>query len=112
MQQWDFWLNQLFWLNTAIVLTVTLVSYLILRSLIGILSKRLATWAAGRQNKFYGFAVEMLRRTSRFLLFAFSLLLGLKLIELTPKSVSKEQHVLDVQRAITAFLVENFRRDS
>lgn len=85
MQQWDFWLNQLFWLNTAIVLTVTLVSYLILRSLIGILSKRLATWAAGRQNKFYGFAVEMLRRTSRFLLFAFSLLLGLKLIELTPK---------------------------
>jgi pimeloyl-ACP methyl ester carboxylesterase len=35
-----------------------------------------------------------------------------RLIELTPKSVSKEKHEADVQRAVTTFLVENFQRDS
>jgi pimeloyl-ACP methyl ester carboxylesterase len=34
-----------------------------------------------------------------------------QLIELTPKSVSKEQHAADVQRAITTFLIRNFHPD-
>ena len=34
---------------------------------------------------------------------------GAQLIELTPKSVSKEQHAADVQRAVTAFLIKNFQ---
>ena len=37
---------------------------------------------------------------------------GARLIELTPKSVSKEKHAADVERAVTTFLVENFKGDS
>ena len=37
---------------------------------------------------------------------------GAQLIEITPKSVSKEQHTADVQRALTDFLVGNFRAES
>ena len=33
---------------------------------------------------------------------------GAALVEVTPKSVSKEQHTADVQRALTDFLVKNF----
>jgi len=33
---------------------------------------------------------------------------GATLVEVTPKSVSKEQHTTDVQRALTDFLVKNF----
>jgi hypothetical protein len=33
---------------------------------------------------------------------------GAELVELTPKSINKEQHAADVQRALTAFLGKNF----
>jgi pimeloyl-ACP methyl ester carboxylesterase len=36
---------------------------------------------------------------------------GTQLVELTPKSVSMEQHAADVQRALSGFLLKNFSED-
>ena len=37
-----------------------------------------------------------------------SIISGAQLVELTPKSVSKERHAADVQRALSDFLTKNF----
>lgn len=82
MEQLDTLLGQSLWLRAAVVLLVTLACYWLLRTLIRVLSNRLRRWSSGSRNKFYGFAVEMLSRTSHLLLLFFALMLGLKLIGL------------------------------
>ncbi len=82
---WDVLLNESIWIDFAIVAAVTIISYWVLRSLVGILTRRLQAMAKGSKTRIYTFAAEMLARTSRLLIFAFSLLIGLKIVELSPR---------------------------
>jgi small-conductance mechanosensitive channel len=82
MQDWDFWLNQRLWVNVALVLFVSLTTYFVSRTLVNRLSSRLANWAQAQRKLRYRLVAEIFRQTSRLLLFAFSLLLALKLVEL------------------------------
>ncbi|UQY45812.1 mechanosensitive ion channel family protein [Erwinia sp. PK3-005] len=74
--------NQTFWFNTVIVVAGTAIIYWVLRSLIGFISSRLGRFENDHRSRFYNIAVEMLRTTSRLLLFIFSLLIAIKFIDL------------------------------
>ena len=76
--------NQTFWFNTVIVVAGTAIIYWLLRSLIGFISARLGKFSNDHRSRFYNIAVEMLRTTSRLLLFIFSLLIAIKFIDLPP----------------------------
>ncbi|ACO78218.1 Mechanosensitive ion channel family protein [Azotobacter vinelandii CA] len=80
---WQTLLNESLWTNLALLLAVTLASYWLLRGILGIVGRRMRTLAA--RGRFYGFIAEMLAHTSRLLVFAFSLLIGLKVAELSPR---------------------------
>lgn len=85
MERWALWFNQSTLLNLALVLGTALASYLLLRGLIGSLASRLSAWADKKQSRGYACAAAVLGQTKHVLIAAFSLLIGLKLVELSPK---------------------------
>ncbi|MGE4303426.1 MAG: mechanosensitive ion channel family protein [Novosphingobium sp.] len=89
---WDALLNETFWINMAIVVGITLVSYLVLRTILGIVTRRLNTLASRSKTQFLGIAAELLTRTSRLLILAFSLLIALKAVELPERWESTMSH--------------------
>jgi small-conductance mechanosensitive channel len=84
--------NQTFWFNTVIIVAGTVIIYWLLRSLIGFISARLGRFSNDHSSRFYNIAVEMLRTTSRLLLFIFSLLLALKFVDLPAAWHSRISH--------------------
>lgn len=88
----NFLLERTLWLNAGVVLIATLTLYFILRTLASKLSSQLANWAKGRRSLATTLAVETLRQTSRFLLFAFALLLALKLVSLPAQWAASLAH--------------------
>lgn len=92
---WETLLDQELWIDVAVILAVTFVCYWVLRTLLSLIARRLdkvAAKAEGSHARILGFATEMLRRTSRFLLFAFSLLIGLKAAELPDRWAAMLSH--------------------
>ncbi|WP_460425946.1 mechanosensitive ion channel family protein [Azotobacter armeniacus] len=81
--KWQALLNDTLWIKPALLLAVSFVSYWVLRSILGIVTRRLRALAP--HGRAYGFAAEMLAHTSRLLIFAFALLIGLKVVELSPR---------------------------
>ncbi|MBB3103368.1 mechanosensitive ion channel family protein [Azomonas macrocytogenes] len=84
--------NQTLWINLAVLLSITIASYLILRALLALATRRLNTLYERKHGKIYGFAAEMLGNTSRLLIFAFSLMLGLHVIKLADRWESNISH--------------------
>ncbi|MFC3606524.1 mechanosensitive ion channel family protein [Stutzerimonas tarimensis] len=82
---WDVLINQSFWTNLAILVTITLVSYWLLCAAQRIAVRRLRALHERTQGRTYGFAAEMLQGTSRLLVLAFSLMIGLKIVQLAPR---------------------------
>lgn len=80
---WDptYWMDGRLWLNLAVFLGATLVFHLLLRSLIGLIRRRLDAFPEGR-SRWPLLISRLLGRTSGLLLLAFSMLLALKLSEL------------------------------
>src|SRR3546814_20330877 len=85
-------LNETLWSNLAIVLWITIVSYLVLLTILGIVTRRLNKLATGSKTKFLGITAELLSRTSNLLILAFSLLIALKTVELSPRWESTMSH--------------------
>jgi small-conductance mechanosensitive channel len=75
-------LNQDFWINSAIIVFGTLVIYWLLRSMIRFISNRIASYGEQRNLRTTTIAVEILRSTSHLLLLIFSLLIALKFVDL------------------------------
>lgn len=83
MQDWTYWLEPGLWINFAIVLGATLIFHLLLRSAIGLIRRHLDAIPEAR-SRWPAFISRILGRTNGLLLFAFSLLLALKLADLPP----------------------------
>lgn len=82
---WEaFWTNSLLF-DLMILCVITIGSYILLTAVLGIVSRRLDGLAKHRRARSYFFAAELLRNTSRLLILAFSLLIGLKAVELSPR---------------------------
>jgi len=79
---WDVMYSQAFWLNVAIILGVTVVSYLLINAIVKLVTNRLRSLAKGSKTGFVTIAAEMLRHTSQVLIIALSLLIALKVVAL------------------------------
>lgn len=89
---WDAILNEILWINIAIVAGATLVSYLVLQTALKIVTNRLRKLSKGSPSGFTGMFAEMLSRTSQLLLIAMALLIGLKFAELPDRWESTMSH--------------------
>ncbi|HDZ55909.1 MAG TPA: mechanosensitive ion channel family protein [Pseudomonas xinjiangensis] len=90
---WNQGWNQGYWIDLAILLAVALASYCLLRAILGIISRRLDTLASHQSGtKIYFLLAKILRNTSRLLLMAFSLLIGLKMVEMPDRWESAMSH--------------------
>ncbi len=77
-------LNQTFWINSAIIVFGTLMMYWLLRTLIRFVSNRIAHYSEQRNHRVTTLLVEILRSTSQPLLLIFSLLIALRFVDLPP----------------------------
>lgn len=82
LSYWQSFLKHEQWVNVAVVAVITVIVYILLKFLLHFISTHLDKWADSKHQKIYSFAIEMLGRTRRLLLFIFSLLIALKFIEL------------------------------
>jgi len=82
MEQWNIWFDRDLWIAIGIVVVATAAIYTVLRSLVGIVHKRLTTWSKGQDGNWQHFVAVVIGRTNRTLLLAFSLLLALRLPDL------------------------------
>src|SRR5690606_14046115 len=89
---WETMLNEALWINIAIVAGATFVSYLVLQTVLKIVTSRLRKLSKGSPSGFAGIVAEMLSRTSQLLLIAMSLLIGLKFAELPDRWESAMSH--------------------
>ncbi|GAB6387043.1 mechanosensitive ion channel family protein [Stutzerimonas marianensis] len=89
---WDQMLNEQLWINIAIILGVTVVSYLVLQTVLRLITNRLRKLAKGSRSGFASIAAEMLSRTSHVLLIALSLLIALKVVQLPDRWESAMSH--------------------
>jgi len=91
LENWILGFNR-YLLDICLVAGLSVVSYLVLRTLLSIVSRRLGKFSDRHQNAWYGFASEVLGNTSRLLLAVFSLQIGMKLVELPPRWESAFAH--------------------
>lgn len=89
---WNGLLDETLWLNIALVSGATIVSYLVLQTILKVVTYRLHRLSKKSRSGFTGMAAEMLSRTSQVLLIAMSLLIGLKLAELPDRWESAMSH--------------------
>ena len=89
---WDLLLDEAFWINIAVVIGITLISYLVLSTILRAVTNRLRKLAETSKSGFAEIAAEMLSRTSHLLIFALSLLVGLKVVELPERWESAMSH--------------------
>lgn len=89
---WDVLWNEQLWINIAIVLGVTIVSYLVLQAILKVVTSRLRKLTSGSRSGFVSIAAEMLSHTSHLLLLALSLLIGLKVVELPERWEATMSH--------------------
>lgn len=90
--KWDVLLDETLWVNIAIVAAITVVSYVLLRAILKLVTNRLKRLLNGSRSGFAGIAAQMLENTSSLLILAFSLLIGLKVVELPERWESAMSH--------------------
>ncbi|MHB1369593.1 MAG: mechanosensitive ion channel family protein, partial [Pseudomonadaceae bacterium] len=90
--KWDVLLDETLWVNIAIVAAITVVSYVLLRAILKLVTNRLKRLLNGSRSGFSGIAAQMLENTSSLLILAFSLLIGLKVVDLPERWESAMSH--------------------
>src|SRR5690554_5760183 len=91
MPYWDVLADRTLWLQLGIFAVVTLGLYLVLVIALRVLCRQLIKHQKSH-SRFPYIASELLRRTSRLLLFAFALMIGLKTVEMSPRWESAMAH--------------------
>lgn len=92
MPYWDLFTDRELWLQLGILAAVTLAVYLLLSIAMRVVSRQLMQRNEKSHSRVFFFASAMLSKTSRLLLFAFALMIGLKSVELSPGWESALSH--------------------
>ena len=100
MFEWDWWVNRGPWVDACIVLAVAILSYIVIRAIVGAVQRRLVAWSKGKHQRFYRFAAEVVGNTSRLLILTFSLMISLRLVELSPRWEDLMSHAWFIVLAI------------
>lgn len=78
---WEALMENNLWVSFGTVLVITLTCYWLLRTLLVLVSRRLDKLAANSRVRLYRLIAEMFRNTSRILLFTFSLMFAMRMVE-------------------------------
>ena len=81
-ESWEAWLSQHALLEPLLVLSITVVSYIVLRTAMNLLSSRIVQWASHTEGRGEHYIAEILEHTSRLLLAVVALQFGLVIIDL------------------------------
>src|SRR5690606_19748868 len=92
MPYWDLFTDRELWIQLGILAVVTLGVYLLLAVAMRVVSRQLMQRNEKSHSRIFFFASAMLAKTSRLLLFAFALMIGLKSVELSPGWESAMSH--------------------
>lgn len=85
MPYWDLFTDRELWIQLGILAVVTLGVYLLLAVAMRVFRRQLLQRNEHAHSRIFFFASMMLEKTSRLLLFAFALMIGLKGVELSPR---------------------------
>ena len=79
---WEVLLDEALWIQVAVVAAVALVSYWLLRTVLSLVIARFLVLAERSERRLTAVVAQMLTHTSRWLLLAFALVIGLKMADL------------------------------
>jgi small-conductance mechanosensitive channel len=90
---WKAWIAQPIVLNLMLVLGIAVISYIILRMAMSFLITRSITWLASSKGRLARYGSEVFKHTSRLLIAAMALQIGLALVDLGPEWDSRVSHI-------------------
>ncbi|RBI65285.1 mechanosensitive ion channel family protein [Vreelandella sulfidaeris] len=90
---WEIWISQTSFLNFALVIGISAVSYVALRVLMSSVLARIVNWLSTGKGRWSDYAAEVFKHTSRLLIAAMALQIGLAVVELGPVWDARVSHL-------------------
>ncbi|MDO8825046.1 mechanosensitive ion channel family protein [Methylophaga sp.] len=90
---WKAWITQPIVLNLMLVLGIAVISYIILRMVMSFFITRSIHWLASSKRRLARYGSEVFKHTSRLLIAAMALQIGLAIVELGPEWDSRVSHI-------------------
>ncbi|MGY2461599.1 mechanosensitive ion channel family protein [Vreelandella sulfidaeris] len=90
---WEIWISQTSFLNFALVIGISAVSYVALRVLMSSVLARIVNWLSTSKGRWSDYAAEIFKHTSRLLIAAMALQIGLAVVELGPVWDARVSHL-------------------
>ena len=90
---WEIWISQTSFLNFALVIGISAVSYVVLRVLMSSVLARIVNWLSTSKGRWSDYAAEVFQHTSRLLIAAMALQIGLAVVELGPVWDARVSHL-------------------
>ncbi|WP_447042438.1 mechanosensitive ion channel family protein [Vreelandella sp. H-I2] len=90
---WEIWISQTSFLNFALVMGISAVSYVALRVLMSSVLARIVNWLSTSKGRWSDYAAEVFKHTSRLLIAAMALQIGLAVVELGPVWDARVSHL-------------------
>ena len=90
---WEIWISQTSFLNFALVIGISAVSYVALRVLMNSVLARIVNWLSTSKGRWSDYAAEVFQHTSRLLIAAMALQIGLAVVELGPVWDARVSHL-------------------
>lgn len=92
-QAWERWISQPALLKFVVVVGIAVVSYVALRVLMNSVLARVLNWQARRKGHWSQYSAEVFKHTSRLLIAAMALQIGLAIVDLGPAWDARVSHI-------------------
>ncbi|WP_110648930.1 mechanosensitive ion channel family protein [Salinicola peritrichatus] len=92
-QSWEAWISQPIVVNFFLVLGIAIASYLVLRLLMSSVIARLVGWLSRSRGRWGNYSAEIFKHTSRLLIAAMALQIGLAVVDLGSAWEARVSHI-------------------
>ncbi|MGQ7263150.1 mechanosensitive ion channel family protein [Vreelandella sp. V005] len=92
-QSWEIWISQPSFVNFLLVIGIAVVSYIALRLLMNSVLARVVNWLSHKKGRWSRYGAEVFKHTSRLLIAAMALQIGLAVAELGPVWSARVSHL-------------------
>lgn len=92
-RSWEEWIAQPIILNFVLVLGIVILSYFALRILMSSIIARVTHWLTHRKGRLSHYGIEVFKHTSRLLIAAMALQIGLDVVDLGPVWEDRVSHL-------------------
>lgn len=90
---WQTWISQPAVLNLFLVMGIAVISYILLRMVMSLLITRIVDWLSRSKGRLGRYGAEVFQHTSRLLIAAMAVQIGLALVELGPEWDTRVSHI-------------------